>query len=152
MRPVAERLWFFVCTLNLTFAAYHMTFDGWKTKFGQPWSDQIILLPFHFPLLYLVQRQATVVQVHYYGYYMPILWPTSLFSWKRIRILGGRWLLQEKKCQHVFILNYHNTKLHMGLWLRLVAWEYYLLVFPDLCLTRMDFHNNEICREDVDKR
>lgn len=40
----------------------------------------------------------------------------------------------------------------MGLWLRLVAWEYYLLVFPDLCLTRMDFHNNEICREDVDKR
>lgn len=53
-------------------------------------------------------------------------------------------------------LNYHNAKLHMGLWLRLVAWEYYflvsILVFPDLCLTRIDFHNNEICREYVDKR
>lgn len=56
-------------------------------------------------------------------------------------------------------LNYHNAKLHMGLWLRLVGWKYYflvsILVFHDLCLTRMYFHNNEICRfrpEYVDKR
>lgn len=67
-----------------------MTFVGCKTKNGQPSSDQIILL--FLPLLYLVQRQATVVHIDDIITEITCLFfdLPSLFSWKRTRILGGR--------------------------------------------------------------
>lgn len=109
--------------------------------------------PSSLPLLYLVQGQATVTRIH-----DSITDTACLFFDLRPSFLGKAavsWAVGDSFKRSVnMYLNYHDAKLHMGLWLRLVAWEYYflvsILIFYDLCLTRTYFQDPR--PEYVDKR